>query len=46
MVREHLVDHWYRDNGFIVVSLSVNDSDGYVKHIGWNRRAGDPGFVG
>lgn len=46
LIREHLVDHWYRDNGFIVVSLSVDDSDGYVKHIGWNRRAGDPGFVG
>ena len=46
MVREHLVDHWYRDQGFIVVSLSVNDNDGYVKHIGWDRRAGDPGFVG
>lgn len=46
MVREHLIDHWYRDNGFMVVSLSVNDSDGYVKHTGWNRRAGDPGFVG
>lgn len=46
MIREHLVDHWYRDQGFIVVSLSVNDNDGYVKHIGWDRRAGDPGFVG
>lgn len=46
MVREHLIDHWYRDNDFIVVSLSINDSDGYVKHTGWNRRAGDPGFVG
>ena len=46
MVREHLVDHWYRDQGFIVVSLSVDDNDGYVKHIGWDRRAGDPGFVG
>ena len=46
MVREHLVDQWYRDQGFIVVSLSVDDNDGYVKHIGWDRRAGDPGFVG
>ena len=46
MIREHLIDHWYRDNDFIVVSLSQTDSDGYVKHIGWDRRAGDPGFVG
>lgn len=40
--REHLVDQYYRDNGFMVVSLSNNDNDGYVKHIGWGRRAGDP----
>lgn len=40
--REHLVDQYYRDNGFMVVSLSKDDNDGYVKHIGWNRRAGDP----
>ena len=40
--REHLVDHYYRDNGFMVVSLSENDEQGYVKHIGWNRRADDP----
>lgn len=46
MVREHLIDHWYRDNGYLVVSLSKKDDDGYVKHIGWDRRAGDPGFVG
>ena len=40
--REHLVDQYYRDNGFMVVSLSKDDTDGYVKHIGWNRRAADP----
>lgn len=40
--REHLVDQYYRDNGFMVVSLSMDDNDGYVKHIGWNRRAADP----
>lgn len=40
--REHLVDHYYRDNGFMVVSLSIDDNDGYVRHIGWNRRADDP----
>lgn len=33
-------------NSAMVVSLSLNDEDGYVKHIGWDRRAGDPGFVG
>jgi hypothetical protein len=26
----------------MVVSLSEDDYDGYVKHIGWNRRAADP----
>jgi hypothetical protein len=36
--REHLVDQYYRDNGFMVVSLSKNDNDGYVKHIGWGKR--------
>jgi hypothetical protein len=36
--QEHLVDYFYRDLGYSVVSLSVDDSDGYVKHIGWDRR--------
>lgn len=36
--REHLIDQYYRDNGFIVVSLSKDDNDGYVKHIGWDKR--------
>ena len=44
-VREHLVDHYYRDNGFMVVSLSTNDEEGYVRHLGWGRRAGDPAFI-
>jgi len=44
-VREHLVDHYYRDNGFMVVSLSTNDEEGYVRHLGWGRRAGDPEFI-
>ena len=39
--REHLVDQYYRSRGFMVVSLSKNDEEGYVKHIGWNRRAAD-----
>ena len=40
--REHLVDQHYRNNGFMVVSLSTDDDDGYVRHSGWGRRAGDP----
>ena len=31
--REHLIDQYYRDNGFMVVTLSLNDEDGYVRHI-------------
>lgn len=40
--REHLVDHHYRDLGYMIVSLSDDDSDGYVRHIGWGRRAANP----
>jgi hypothetical protein len=36
--REHLIDQYYRSKGFMVVSLSKNDEEGYVKHIGQNRR--------
>lgn len=35
---EHLIDMYYRDLGFSVVSLSTKDNDGYVRHIGTNRR--------
>ena len=35
---EHLVDAFYRDSGYMVVSLSANDQDGYVKHNGWDNR--------
>ena len=35
---EHLVDAFYRDNGYMVVSLSIDDNDGYVKHNGWDNR--------
>ena len=35
--REHLIDAFYRDLGFRVVSLSSNDDDGYVRHIGGAR---------
>ena len=39
---EHIIDAMYRDAGFMVVSLSINDNDGYCKHIGWgNRRMGN-----
>jgi hypothetical protein len=35
---EHLVDAFYRDNGYMVVSLSTNDQEGYVRHNGWDNR--------
>ena len=28
----------YAKLGFMVVSLSKNDEDGYVRHIGWDNR--------
>lgn len=41
---EHMVDAFYRShkNGFKVVSISVDDDWGFVKHIGWGRRADNP----
>jgi len=44
IVEEHMIDAFYRshENKFKVVSISLNDKDGFVKHIGWNRRADDP----
>lgn len=41
---EHLIDGFYRSHPkkFKVVSISENDEDGYVKHIGWGRRADNP----
>lgn len=36
--QEHMIDQHYRDLGYRVVSISVDDSDGYVKHIGAMRR--------
>ena len=38
LVHEHLIDMVYAKLGFMVVSLSKNDEDGYVKHIGWDNR--------
>ena len=35
---EHLVDAFYRDNGYMVVSLSTNNQEGYVRHNGWDNR--------
>lgn len=41
---EHMIDSFYRSHnkGFKVVSISDHDEDGFVKHIGWGRRADDP----
>lgn len=36
--QEHIIDAFYRDLGFSVVSITNNDMDGYVKHIGNERR--------
>lgn len=35
---EEPIDKFYQNLGFYVVSISENDSDGYVKHIGWDNR--------
>jgi hypothetical protein len=35
---EHEIDAFYRDLGFSVVSITNNDMDGYVRHIGYERR--------
>jgi glycosyltransferase involved in cell wall biosynthesis len=40
--REHLIDKYYKDKGYSVVSISENDNQGYVKHLGWGRRADNP----
>lgn len=41
---EHMIDAFYRShkNGYKVVSISESDDQGFVRHIGWNRRADDP----
>ena len=36
--QEHLIDYYYRDLGYRFVSLTENDEDGFVNHIGWDRR--------
>ena len=45
---EHMIDAFYRAHykGFKVVSISDHDEDGFVKHIGWGRRADDPIYDG
>jgi hypothetical protein len=35
--KEHLIDQYYRDLGYRFVSMTTNDSDGYVRHIGGSR---------
>jgi len=41
---EHMIDAFYRSHStkFKVVSISENDEQGFVRHIGWGRRADDP----
>ena len=34
---EEPIDKFYRELGYYVVSLSENDDDGYVRHIGWGK---------
>jgi len=41
ILRENLIDKVYREMGYMAVTLCLNDEEGYVKHIGWDRRAGD-----
>lgn len=45
---EHLIDAFYRahEKGFRVVSISENDEQGFVRHIGWGRRADDAVYDG
>jgi hypothetical protein len=31
--RDHLIDHFYRDLGYSIASITNNDADGYVKYI-------------
>ena len=35
---EHLIDSFYKDLNYYVVSLSEFNDEGYVRHIGWERR--------
>ena len=46
-LEEHMIDAYYRshDKQFKVVSVSEFDHQGFVKHIGWDRRADDPVHV-
>ena len=37
-LHEHIIDAIYSRLGYMVVSLSKDDEDGYVKHIGWHNR--------
>ena len=41
---EHMIDAFYRSHSkqFKVVSISDSDDSGFVRHIGWGRRADDP----
>jgi GT2 family glycosyltransferase len=35
---EEPIDKFYQSLGYYVVSISEHDSDGYVRHIGWDKR--------
>lgn len=41
---EHMIDNFYKSHpkGFKVVSISESDDQGFVRHIGWGRRADNP----
>ena len=41
ILRENLIDKTYREMGYTTLTLCLNDKDGWVRHIGWDRRAGD-----
>ena len=41
ILREHLISEFYKKQGYIAVTLCLEHDNGYVKHIGWNRRTGD-----
>jgi len=41
ILRENLIDKVYRELGYMTVTMCLDDDNGWIKHIGWDRRAGD-----
>jgi hypothetical protein len=39
---ERQASEFYMRRGFLVATLADNDGKGYVRHIGWGRRVGEP----